>query len=113
MSVEAIGIESRWGPPDLDQMSEPLEFVWILATTARIRCGPLHWTAPTGTIPTPRHLVPPAFRTGSVQPASANWLQSLRGDVLGEFCQEVESIQHVKVFLEVLGVGRVKEDPPL
>jgi hypothetical protein len=72
-----------------------------------------HWTAPTGTIPTPRHLVPPAFRTGSVQPASANWLQSLRGDVLGEFCQEVESIQHVKVFLEVLGVGRVKEDPPL
>jgi hypothetical protein len=31
MSVEAIGIESRWGPPDLDQMSEdPLEFVWIL-----------------------------------------------------------------------------------
>jgi hypothetical protein len=22
MSVEAIGIESRWGPPDLDQMSE-------------------------------------------------------------------------------------------
>jgi hypothetical protein len=31
MSVEAIRIESRWGPPDLDQMSEdPLEFVWIL-----------------------------------------------------------------------------------
>ena len=31
MSVEAIRIESRWGPPDLDQIPEnPPEFVGIL-----------------------------------------------------------------------------------
>jgi hypothetical protein len=41
MSVEAIGIESRWGPPDLDQMSDdPLEFVWILVTAITFISAP-------------------------------------------------------------------------
>gem|GEM_PF-4978918 len=49
--VEAIGIESRWGPPHLNQMPEnPPEFVGILDDRDNIRVVPQD--AVRGTIPT-------------------------------------------------------------
>jgi hypothetical protein len=43
---------------------------------------------------------PPPLCAGSVQTVPSDELKTLRRNVLGELCDEVESIEHVKVFLK-------------
>ena len=44
MSVQAIGVESRWGPPDLDQVTkDPPQLVGILDDRDHLHLGAARW----------------------------------------------------------------------
>ncbi len=61
----------------------------------------------------PRHLVAASLGPRGIQPISSNDLEPLRREVPGEFCEEVQGIEHMRVLLEVVRVGGVKQHASL
>jgi len=64
-----------------------------------------------GTIPPMRHGLPGTFDPGRVQSVASYQLYSLGRDMLCKLCQEIAGFEHMNVFLEILVVMGMKENP--
>ena len=64
------------------------------------------------TIPPIWQIIPRTFDPGRIQPITPYQLNPLRGYVLRQLSEKIEGIDHMQVFLEVVGIVSMEQHPP-